>query len=57
VASTIVVLLLIAVTYDHLPWRPLLAAELTTYAADDDPSPPGETPQPDPLPGAYAQTS
>ena len=57
VASTIVVLLLIALTYDHLPWRPLLAAELTTDAAKDDPPPSGETPQAEPLPGAYAQTS
>jgi alpha-1,6-mannosyltransferase len=57
VASTIVVLLLIAVTYDRLPWRPLLAEELTADPAEDDPSPSDETPQPDPLPGAYAQTS
>ena len=39
VASTVVVLLLIAVTYDRLPWRPLLAEELTTDVAKDDPSP------------------
>jgi alpha-1,6-mannosyltransferase len=57
VASTIVVLLLIAVTYDRLPWRPLLAEELTTDVAKDDPPPPDETPQPDPLPDAYAQSS
>jgi alpha-1,6-mannosyltransferase len=57
VASTIVVLLLIAVTYDRLPWRPLLAEELTADPTKDDPSPSDETPQPDPLPGAYAQTS
>ena len=57
VASTVVVLLLIAVTYDRLPWRPLLAEELTTDVAKDDPPPTDETPQPDPLPGAYAQSS
>jgi alpha-1,6-mannosyltransferase len=58
VASTVVVLLLIVITYDHLPWRPLLAEELTTDAAKVDPPPPSdETPQPDPLPGAYAQSS
>jgi alpha-1,6-mannosyltransferase len=51
------VLLLIAITYDRLPWRPLLAEELTTDAAKDDPPPPDETPQSDPLPGAYAQSS
>jgi alpha-1,6-mannosyltransferase len=57
VASTVVVLLLIAVTYDRLPWRPLLAEELITDPTHDDPLPSDETPQPDPLPGAYAQTS
>jgi alpha-1,6-mannosyltransferase len=57
VASTVVVLLLIALTYDRLPWRPLLAEELTTEAAKPDPSPPDDTPQAEPLPGAYAQTS
>jgi alpha-1,6-mannosyltransferase len=57
VASTVVVLLLIAVTYERLPWRPLPGEELVTDAAKDDPSPSDETPQPDPLPGAYAQSS
>jgi alpha-1,6-mannosyltransferase len=57
VASTVVVLVLIAVTYDRLPWRPLLAEELTTDAAKHNPQPSDETPQPDPLPGAYAQSS
>ncbi len=57
VASTIVVLMLITITYDRLPWRPLLAGELTHDVAKDNPPPSDETPQPDPLPGAYAQSS
>jgi alpha-1,6-mannosyltransferase len=52
-ASTVVVALLIAITYDRLPWRPLLAEELTHDAAKPHPA----TPQPDPLPGAYAKSS
>ena len=39
-----IVLLLIAVTYDRLPWRPLLAEELTTDTASDDPAPPDRDP-------------
>jgi alpha-1,6-mannosyltransferase len=57
VASTILVLLLITATYDRLPWRPLPAEKHTTDAANADASPAQETPQPDPLPDAYAQTS
>ena len=56
-ASTVVVALLIAVTYDRLPWRPLLAEELKPDASGQDPPPPGDTPHPDPLPDAYAQSS
>jgi alpha-1,6-mannosyltransferase len=52
-ASTVVVALLIAITYDRLPWRPLLAEELTHDTATPHPA----TPQSDSLPGAYAQSS
>jgi alpha-1,6-mannosyltransferase len=57
VASTVVVLLLIAVTYDRLPWRPLPNGEPALDAADQDSPPDGPTPRPDPLPGAYAKSS
>jgi alpha-1,6-mannosyltransferase len=57
VASTVVVLLLIAVTYDRLPWRPLPNGEPALDAADQDSAPDGQTPRPDPLPGAYAKSS
>jgi alpha-1,6-mannosyltransferase len=57
VASTIIVLLLIAATSHRLPWRPLPVAELTREAAAQDPLPVMQTPQPVPLPGAYAESS
>ncbi|OBK41509.1 hypothetical protein A5658_18470 [Mycobacterium sp. 1245111.1] len=57
VASTVVVLLLIAVTYDRLPWRPLPNGKPAADAADQDSPPDGQTPRPDPLPGAYAKSS
>src|SRR6185437_2209890 len=57
VASTVVVLLLIAVTYDRLPWRPLPDGEPALDAADQDSPPDGQTPRSDPLPGAYAKSS
>jgi alpha-1,6-mannosyltransferase len=57
VASTIIVLLLIAATAHRLPWRPLPVAELTREAAAQDPLPAVQTPQPVPLPGAYAESS
>jgi alpha-1,6-mannosyltransferase len=57
VASTIIVLLLIAATSHRLPWRPLPVAELTREAAAQDPLPVVQTPQPVPLPGAYAESS
>jgi alpha-1,6-mannosyltransferase len=56
-ASTIIVLLLMAVTYDRLPWRLLPGEEPTPDQENPEPSPAGETPQPAPLPGAYAQSS
>lgn len=55
VASTVVVLLLIALTYDRLPWRPLPNGDPT--ALDQDPRPDGQTPRPDPVSGAYAKSS
>jgi alpha-1,6-mannosyltransferase len=57
VASTIAVLLLIAVTYDRLPWRPLPEEEPAPDEASQGPPPNGQTPRPDPLPGAYAKSS
>jgi alpha-1,6-mannosyltransferase len=57
VASTVIVLLLIAATYDRLPWRPLPPEEPKSDAADQDPLPTGRTPQPASLPGAYAESS
>ena len=57
VASTIIVLLLIAATSHRFPWRPLPVAELTREAAAPDPLPVVQTPQPVPLPGAYAESS
>jgi alpha-1,6-mannosyltransferase len=56
-ASTVIVLLLIALTYDRLPWRPLPEEGPGPEGTGDDAVPTGETPQPAPLPGAYAQSS
>jgi alpha-1,6-mannosyltransferase len=57
VASTIIVALLIAVTYSRLPWRPLLNEELTSDAAGQDPLLTSQTRQAAPVPGAYAESS
>jgi alpha-1,6-mannosyltransferase len=57
VASTVIVLLLIAATYHRLPWRPLSDEGPKPDAADPDPLPTSQTPQPAPLPGAYAESS
>jgi alpha-1,6-mannosyltransferase len=57
VASTVIVLLLIATTYHRLPWRPLTNDEPKSDAAEQNPAPDGPTPQPVPLPGAYAESS
>jgi alpha-1,6-mannosyltransferase len=61
VASTIIMVLLIAATYTRLPWRPLPSAgrEMTRDAATPDPvssAETPETPQPSLLPGAYAES-
>jgi alpha-1,6-mannosyltransferase len=59
VASTIIMVLLIAATYTRLPWRPLPSAdhESTRDAVTPDLVPSTETPQPTLLPGAYAESS
>jgi alpha-1,6-mannosyltransferase len=57
VASTVIVLLLIAATSHRLPWRPLRVTELTRDAAAQDPLPASQTPPPTPLPDAYAKSS
>jgi len=57
VASTVIVLLLMAATYHRLPWRPLPPEEPKSDAAEQDPLPTGQTPQPASLPGAYAESS
>lgn len=57
VASTVIVLLLIAATSHRLPWRPLRVAELTRDAAAQDPLPASQTPPPTALPDAYAKSS
>jgi alpha-1,6-mannosyltransferase len=58
VASTMIMVLLIAATYTRLPWRPLPSAdrELTRDAVTPDLVPGAETPQPTLLPGAYAES-
>ncbi|UQX09300.1 polyprenol phosphomannose-dependent alpha 1,6 mannosyltransferase MptB [Candidatus Mycobacterium methanotrophicum] len=53
VASTVIAALLIAATYTRLPWRPLPARD----TAAPDVAPDSETPQPIPVPGAYAKSS
>jgi len=57
VASTVIVLLLIAATYHQLPWRPLTSEEPKSDAVEQDPLPADQTPQPASLPGAYAESS
>jgi alpha-1,6-mannosyltransferase len=57
VASTVIVALLIAATYTRLPWRPLPGTDPTPGPATPDPVPDSETRQPDPVPGAYAESS
>ena len=55
-ASTIIVLLLIAGTYTRLPWRPPPISELTRYAAPPDLAPSSDTRQAAPVTGAYAES-
>jgi alpha-1,6-mannosyltransferase len=56
-ASTVIVALLIAATYDRLPWRRLPEAESAPDATSDDPALTRQTPKSAPLPGAYAESS
>jgi alpha-1,6-mannosyltransferase len=60
VASTIIMVLLIAATYTRLPWRPLPSADRDSprHAVRPDlaPSTETETQQPTLLPGAYAES-
>jgi alpha-1,6-mannosyltransferase len=58
VASTIIMVLLIAATYTRLPWRPLPSAdrESAREAVTPDLVPSTETPQSSLLPGAYAES-
>ncbi|GBE66084.1 membrane protein [Mycobacterium sp. MFM001] len=58
VASTIIVLLLIATTYTRLPWRQIRAegAELLHDALSPDVLSDTETREPAPVPGAYAES-
>jgi alpha-1,6-mannosyltransferase len=58
-ASTVIVLALIAATYTRLPWRPLPRTyhDLITHdAVTPELVSSTETPQPTPLPGAYAES-
>jgi alpha-1,6-mannosyltransferase len=56
-ASTVIVALLVAVTYDRLPWRPLPEEGPAPDTTGDDPALTRDTPPPAPLPGAYAKSS
>ena len=56
VASTLIVALLIAGTYHRLPWRPLPNTELIYDTLTPNLAPSGETRQPAPVPGAYAES-
>ena len=66
VASTIIVVMLIAVTYNHLPWRRLpgetpataaLPAPETPVPAVPRPATPHATPHPKAAPDAYADST
>jgi alpha-1,6-mannosyltransferase len=57
VASTLIVLLLIAATHHQLPWRGLPGSGPTPDAIGQDPLPTSQTPPSAPLPDAYAKSS
>jgi alpha-1,6-mannosyltransferase len=57
VASTLIVLLLIAATHHQLPWRGLPGGGPTPDAIGQDPLPTSQTPPSAPLPDAYAKSS
>ncbi|MFI5508664.1 polyprenol phosphomannose-dependent alpha 1,6 mannosyltransferase MptB [Mycobacterium sp. NPDC051804] len=60
VASTVIALLLMAITYNHLPWRSIPRDFHTDDSAVDTARPASETPQPPPTPpvkpDAYAES-
>ncbi|MCV7179957.1 polyprenol phosphomannose-dependent alpha 1,6 mannosyltransferase MptB [Mycolicibacterium sphagni] len=59
-ASLVIVLLLIAVTFNHLPWRKVPGTSEAFSGQEPDPRPPtgpqAEPPAPRPSPGAYAES-
>jgi alpha-1,6-mannosyltransferase len=55
VASTVIVLLLIALTFDRLPWRNVPGTAETFSGQEPDPAP-TEPPAPRPAPDAYAES-
>jgi alpha-1,6-mannosyltransferase len=59
-ASAVIVLLLIAVTFNHLPWRKVPGTSEAFSGQEPDPAPPAEPPAepptPRPTPGAYAES-
>jgi alpha-1,6-mannosyltransferase len=64
-ASTMIVVLLIAVTFNRLPWRKVPGTSETFSGQEPDPAPtpeptadvpPAEPPTPRPAPGAYAES-
>ena len=57
-ASAVIVLLLITVTFNHLPWRKVPGTSETFSGQDPDPpdEPSTEPPAPRPAPGAYAES-
>jgi alpha-1,6-mannosyltransferase len=59
-ASAVIVLLLIAVTFNHLPWRKVPGTSETFSGQEPDPAPPPEPPTEPPAsrpaPGAYAES-
>ncbi len=59
-ASAVIVLLLIAVTFNHLPWRKVPGTSEAFSGQEPDPAPPPEPPTeppaPRPAPGAYAES-
>jgi alpha-1,6-mannosyltransferase len=55
-ASAAIVLLLIAVTFNQLPWRKVPGTSEAFSGQEPDPTPPPEPPAPRPAPGAYAES-
>jgi alpha-1,6-mannosyltransferase len=55
-ASTVIVLVLIALTFNRLPWRKVPGTNETFSGQEPDTSPSAEPPTPRPTPGAYAES-